>query len=720
MKYFDKWAGNLILALNAFLLFLILAADKVELPLLLAWGGRLHPLLLHLPIGIFTFACLLWVIRKQMQSQQALQFSLVLSALSIPLTAITGFFISRDGGYDDALLLRHQWGAVVFGLLAWAIYAGIQSFPEKINWWNPLFALTFSGMLLTGHWGGQLTHGADFLSWPENSADTPATGSQTAMASGTFYAAKIQPIFEQKCITCHRKDKSKGGLVLEDISSALKGGKSGPAWIPGDIAGSILLQRIHLPVTDKKHMPPRGKNPLTPEEEVLLDTWINAGADPKLTMNAIGSAHPLYAFSGLDENKQSAEKVYSFKAASAADIASLNDAFCTVKPIAAGSPALEAAFFIQKAFDPQKVAALEKVKGQLVRLNLSKMPIMDKDLQALLPFGKLEVLILNYTAISDAGLSTLKKLPALKSLGLAGTKVTARSAAVLSSYPALKEVFLWNTQVTSQEVEQLQKKYPRIRWNYGFTPSPEDVLALSPPLFENGKPVLAALDSIYLKTAIPGAVIRYTLDGTIPDSANGKIYRSPILFSDIVTVKARAFKKGWLASETAEMTVYKQGKKPERVELRTAPNPEYAAKPDVLVNAELGNITQFRSGQWMGYKDRPMEAIFHFSPKNAPELRSVAVSYGVNVGSYIVPPVSMEIWGGNRQEDMQLLVNASFDAFTVQDLADQESRGKVLRFPKSAQYPMYKLVVRNVTRLPDFHPGKGTPGWFFIDEVFFN
>ena len=720
MKYFDKWAGNFILALHVFLLFLIFAAEKVELPVLLTWGGRLHPLLLHLPIGFFAFACLLWVIRQQIQSRQVLQLSLGISALSIPLTAVTGFFISREGGYDAALLLRHQWGAVAFGLLAWALHVGVRDLPEKTPWWNLLFTLTFSGMVLTGHWGGQLTHGTDFLNWPENETNTSAPVSRAGMASSTFYAAKIQPIFEQKCISCHRKGKSKGELILEDISSAMKGGKSGPAWIAGDIAGSMLLQRIHLPVTDKKHMPPRGKNPLTPEETALLDAWIGSGADAKRALSTIGPQDPLFAFAGLDESQQARENTYLFKPASTATVQSLNDAFCTLKPIAAGSPALEAGFFIQKAFDPKKIGALEKVKGQLVRLNLSKMPVRDKDLQALLPFSQLEVLTLNYTEVSDAGLNTLKKLPALQSLGLTGTKVTARAAAVLSGFPALQEVFLWNTQITIREVEQFQKKYPRIRWNYGFTPSPQDILALSPPLFENAKPVLAELDSIYLKTAIPGAVIRYTLDGTVPDSANGKIYRSPILFSDIVTIKARAFKKGWLASETAEMTVYKQGKKPERVELRTAPNPEYAPKPEVLVNAELGNITQFRSGQWMGYKDRPMEAIFHFSPKNTPELQSVAVSYGVNVGSYIVPPVSMEVWGGNQPGDMKLLVNTTFDAFTFQDLADQESRGKVLRFPQTARYPVYKLVVRNVTRLPDFHPGKGTPGWFFIDEVFFN
>jgi hypothetical protein len=32
----------------------------------------------------------------------------------------------------------------------------------------------------------------------------------------------------------------------------------------------------------------------------------------------------------------------------------------------------------------------------------------------------------------------------------------------------------------------------------------------------------------------------------------------------------------------------------------------------------------------------------------------------------------------------------------------------------------YKVVVKNVDVLPAFHPGKGSKGWIFIDEVFFN
>jgi hypothetical protein len=466
-------------------------------------------------------------------------------------------------------------------------------------------------------------------------------------------------------------------------------------------------------------MPPRGKTQLEPQEVALLEAWVRAGADTKLALGEIGDGHPLQSYVS-SVGSELPEKRYTFPPASAGEVEKLNDAYCVVRPIAAASPALQADFFIRKAFDASRLNALQAVEEQLVRLNLGNMPVGDADMKALLSFSNLEKLILNHTDISDGGLEVLKKLPKLESLSLNGTKISTKAGAVLATFPALREVFLWNTQWTPEQVAQLQKKYPKIRWNHGFTPSPKDILALSPPVFEDAKPIMAAGDSLRLKMAIPGVEIRYTLDGSEPDSTTSSVYRRPLVLKGITTIKARAFKAGWIGSETAEMTIYKKGKKPDKVVLLTQPNPEYAPKPDVLANAELGNITQFRSGQWAGYKDRHMEALFYFNPKTPPAIRSVALSYGVNVGSYIVPPVQVEVWGGTNPDNMTLLEKKDLAAITIADLADQESRGLLLPFEGAQRYPVYKMVVRNLPKLPVFHPGKGTPGWAFVDEVFFN
>jgi predicted CXXCH cytochrome family protein len=724
MKYLEKWTDNVLLALQVFLLFLVAASDYVVLPSFLIWSGRLHPLLLHLPIGVFVFTCLLWTLKGRLESDNSpiFQWALAFSALSVPLTAISGFFLSREGGYEEDLLRNHLWGGVALSLLTWVLWMGVKVRPRRTNWWNSLFAVAFLALVATGHWGGQLTHGAGFLAWPGGDGEEKkeiGNNALQASLSTSFYEAYVQPVWQGKCVSCHRPGKAKGQLVLQDAASALKGGETGPIWIPGNVEKSLFLQRIHLPLTDKEHMPPRGKTQLEPQEVALLEAWVRAGADTKLALGEIGDGHPLQSYVS-SAGSELPEKRYTFQPASAGDVEKLNDAYCVVRPIAAASPALQADFFIRKAFDASRLNALQAVEEQLVRLNLGNMPVEDADMEALLSFSNLEKLILNHTEISDGGLEMLKKLPKLESLSLNGTKISTKAGGVLATFPALREVFLWNTQWTPEQVAQLQKKYPKISWNHGFTPSPKDILALSPPVFEDAKPIMAAGDSLRLKMAIPGVEIRYTLDGSEPDSTRSSLYRRPLVLKGITTIKARAFKAGWIGSETAEMTIYKKGKKPDKVVLLTQPNPEYAPKPDVLANAELGNITQFRSGQWAGYKDRHMEALFYFNPKTPPAIRSVALSYGVNVGSYIVPPVQVEVWGGTNPDNMTLLEKKDLAAITIADLADQESRGLLLPFEGAQRYPVYKMVVRNLPKLPVFHPGKGTPGWAFVDEVFFN
>ena len=66
----------------------------------------------------------------------------------------------------------------------------------------------------------------------------------------------FSPFCNKKCASCHSVQKMKGALNLTDTLAMLKGGKSGPLFIPGNAALSLLLERVHLPLEEKKHMPP--------------------------------------------------------------------------------------------------------------------------------------------------------------------------------------------------------------------------------------------------------------------------------------------------------------------------------------------------------------------------------------------------------------------------------------------------------------------------------
>ena len=86
--------------------------------------------------------------------------------------------------------------------------------------------------------------------------------------------AKVSVVFKDKCVVCHGGvGNPKGGLDLRTLAAVNKGGDSGPAVSPGDLAKSQLWDSI-----DSGQMPPPKKEPLTADEKKLIRDWILGGA----------------------------------------------------------------------------------------------------------------------------------------------------------------------------------------------------------------------------------------------------------------------------------------------------------------------------------------------------------------------------------------------------------------------------------------------------------
>jgi len=92
----------------------------------------------------------------------------------------------------------------------------------------------------------------------------------------------IQPLLMTHCHTCHGATKREGGLRLDRREEALNGGDSGPTFVSGKSAESLLIKYV-AGVDPDILMPPEGER-LTDEQIGLLRGWIDQGADwPKET-----------------------------------------------------------------------------------------------------------------------------------------------------------------------------------------------------------------------------------------------------------------------------------------------------------------------------------------------------------------------------------------------------------------------------------------------------
>ena len=90
------------------------------------------------------------------------------------------------------------------------------------------------------------------------------------------FARDVQPLLNKHCVDCHGPEKQKGGLRLDNKTSAFQGGDEGKVIVPDRSAESRLIHLIGGLEPDAL-MPPKGE-PLTGEQIGLLRAWIDQGA----------------------------------------------------------------------------------------------------------------------------------------------------------------------------------------------------------------------------------------------------------------------------------------------------------------------------------------------------------------------------------------------------------------------------------------------------------
>lgn len=88
------------------------------------------------------------------------------------------------------------------------------------------------------------------------------------------FESRVRPVLAKNCYGCHTRT-AMGGLRLDSAEALQKGGRSGPAIVPGQPQASLLWQVVaHR--HEKWKMPPTG--PLAPAEVEAIAEWVRQGA----------------------------------------------------------------------------------------------------------------------------------------------------------------------------------------------------------------------------------------------------------------------------------------------------------------------------------------------------------------------------------------------------------------------------------------------------------
>ena len=447
--------------------------------------GHLHPLLVHLPIGIFSFAFIisLFGAEKRKQFDAALSYALLSGAIASLFACIAGYLLAGSGEYDVDLVQKHQWTGIATCVLGFLGYF-IALYRRLLVW------VTCAVMAVAGHLGGTLTHGEDyffglveedttFVEKPLDSTVTISTEAQKpdsivekadAPREISLYQDQVVGILQSKCYTCHSKIKKKGGLRLDSEEFIKQGGKNGAVLTAGDADNSKLYTHLLLPLEDEDHMPPKGKKQLSASEIATIHRWVKM-ADPfakttvSTTVVKISETVPQAVEPPALVEKPITiipAKTISIKAADPDNIDAIKKMNVVVTPIQSGANGLSLNFVNLKNFNGKMLDQAIVLKEQVVQLKLTNQAVTDQDLEKIKQFKNLRQLQLEKTKVTDDGMDQIKSMQSLEQLNLYGTAISDKGLEKLSSCKNLKTLFLWKTNATAEGIAKLKQALPNL------------------------------------------------------------------------------------------------------------------------------------------------------------------------------------------------------------------------------------------------------------------
>lgn len=660
--------------------------------------GNFHPVVLHLPIGAFLFTFLLFVSQKYLKSNfnPAVRMGLLFSFITSIITSIFGYILHLNGDYDSVLVDRHMWLAIATTILiGFVLYLHKKQKPYN----HILSSFVFATVLLTitGHNGGSLTHGKDYLKLPDFEKEI----SIVSYDSIHVFNQVISPILDSKCVKCHNTGKSKGNLMLSSIDKILLGGEKGQIIKSNSSVDSRLYTYLNLPIDDEMHMPPDGNSQLNDNEKELIKLWIDEGAD-------------FYNFRKMNDDNFSKEilsflpkEIASVDPPNRNDLVKLIENEFRIERISVENNFIDIKYQ-GKSFKQSYLRLLSKVSNNIKRLDLSFVDLSSIDLSRLDDFDNLTYLNLNNTKL------TTKKLQKLdlniQTLILSNNNFDVSVFDKFISNPTNERVFAYNT---ISDLDLTKEISANSNDKIYFGVSLDDFASNVPlkiPIITPTQTLFSSTIDVEVVSDITNPDYRYTINGDEPDSLSN-LYVGPIKIDRSSNLKFKAFKKGSRPSPVQEVFYRKIAASITDFKLLSTTVEPYAAK-NILSNNEVGSA-DFRDGTWNGFiksDTRSGDMIAEFS---LPEgVNEIGISSLTDYGAYILFPTKIELYDislGNDELVYSKNISRKFD--------EENAPLHTFRIPINKNLKKVRLKVISNKKLPKGHPAEGEPAWLFIDEI---
>ncbi|WP_237855598.1 DUF1549 domain-containing protein [Rhodohalobacter sulfatireducens] len=263
--------------------------------------GRLHPIIVHFPIGVLVVAFFLELFtlgNKRSELRAGIRWLVYIGAGTSLVAVLFGLMLAYGSNYSESTLNLHRWTGIATAVAALSaaglLYrADLSRRKKDLNIYRSILGLTVLLLTFAGHFGASLTHGEGFISdvLPWNH-EVVSEGEFTELLTEVKEHSEmgsvapqhlnelnvgVRRIFANSCYRCHASDEMEGGLALDSEAAVMAGGDGGPIITPGEPESSELMKRLLLPAGHDDVMPQKGRA-LFPDEIELIQTWIELGA----------------------------------------------------------------------------------------------------------------------------------------------------------------------------------------------------------------------------------------------------------------------------------------------------------------------------------------------------------------------------------------------------------------------------------------------------------
>jgi uncharacterized membrane protein len=430
-------------------------------------AGKVHPLLVHLPVGIICTGVIFYFLSHLNQLRflyQSIFLIFCFGFFTSLISALSGYLLSRQGSYNSDHILTHQYAGILTTIFSGFLTLQFKKLgKDPVLKFRPVFSIQLIILLViiifTGHQGGTLTHGDDYLSISKikNNFSKPASVEQAIL-----YEQIIAPVLEKRCRHCHGSSKQKGGLSMMTLNALLKGGESGPAIIPGKPEESELIKRISLSPAHEDFMPAEGKTPLTQNESDIIRWWIKQGEPLKGKKlidypNQIEINAHITAYLGFETSNNSSLRVNQEQSNNEIDIIKTKSIETLRKKGMMVRILQHIPLLIDVTIPPksnpdlkQFTNDIQSIQSDIIWLKMSENNLKESELGFLKTLTNLQKLRLEKNPIGDGIAEHLKDLKKLEALNLTETNITPSGLKLLQASGHIKRIYCWHTSADSE------------------------------------------------------------------------------------------------------------------------------------------------------------------------------------------------------------------------------------------------------------------------------